>query len=427
MRDVNKTIRIGIIGLGVVGSSVVKVIKKNSKLIAQRTGINIQIAKASDIRNRKDLVGAAYTSKASDVVNDPDISIVVECIGGVDPAKKYILSAISNGKSVVTSNKEVIAKHGREILAAARKKGVSVLFEASVCGGIPILHALRKCLAGNSIEEISGIVNGTTNFILTKMTNDGISFDQALKQAQKLGFAEADPKMDIDGSDAAYKAVILGLVSTGCLIDPARIYKEGISGIEPIDIEYAKSIGYVIKLLAIVKIDNGRLDIRVHPTLLEKDHPLAQVSDNYNAVFVKSDAFGRGMFYGQGAGGLPTASAVVSDIIETAQDIFCCTEEKYFPDVKDIKLKDIGDIRSRYYIRLEAPDKPGVLAGISGAFAKKKVSIEEVVQRESKGGSAQIVIILHENKERDIQSALKAISKLPVVKKIRSVIRVGVN
>jgi len=423
----NKEINIGIIGLGTVGSSVVKVLKKNSKLITARTGLEIKIKKASDIRNRKDLVGSAFTYRAVDVINDPDISIVVECMGGVNPAKSYILAAISKGKNIVTSNKEVIAKHGREILSAAKKKGVEVLFEAAVCGGIPILHAIRECLAGNSISEISGIVNGTTNYILTKMTKDNMGFAQALKQAQKLGFAEADPKMDIDGSDAAYKAAILGLVLSGCLVDPSKIYKEGIEGIEPADIDYAKSIGYVIKLLAIVKLESNRIELRVHPTLIEKDHPLAQVNDNYNAVFVKSDAFGRGMFYGKGAGGLPTASAVISDIIETGQQIAYCDEDRYYPPMTDLTVKDIGDIRSRYYIRLEVPDKPGVLAGISGAFAGKKVSIENVVQRESKGGVAQIVIILHENREKNIRSALKAISRLSVVKKIRSVIRVGVN
>lgn len=423
----NKEINIGIIGLGTVGSSVVKVLKKNSKLITARTGLEIKIKKASDIRNRKDLVGSAFTYRAVDVINDPDISIVVECMGGVNPAKSYILAAISKGKNIVTSNKEVIAKHGREILSAAKKKGVEVLFEAAVCGGIPILHAIRECLAGNSISEISGIVNGTTNYILTKMTKDNMGFAQALKQAQKLGFAEADPKMDIDGSDAAYKAAILGLVLSGCLVDPSKIYKEGIEGIEPADIDYAKSIGYVIKLLAIVKLESNRIELRVHPTLIEKDHPLAQVNDNYNAVFVKSDAFGRGMFYGKGAGGLPTASAVISDIIETGQQIAYCDEDRYYPPMTDLTVKDIGDIRSRYYIRLEVPDKPGVLAGISGAFAGKKVSIENVVQRESKGGVAQIVIILHENREKNIRSALKAISRLSVVKNIRSVIRVGVN
>jgi len=425
------TVKIGILGLGTVGASVVKVLKQNHALIKRRTGISIEIAKAADVRNKKSIVGKAFTKRADDVISDPEISIVVECIGGVDPANKYILKAIDNGKHIVTANKELIAKHGMQIMGAARKRGVQVLFEASVCGGIPILHAIRECLAGNRITEVSGIVNGTTNYILSKMTNDGSSFKEALLQAQKKGFAESDPAMDIGGHDAAYKAAILAFAASGAYVDPSGIYREGIGSITADDIDYAKEIGYVIKLLAIIRIENGLLDVRVHPTLIEKEHPLAKVSDNYNAVFIESDAMGKGMFYGQGAGGLPTASSVVSDIIEISGMIACssgcCSCVPIGAPAKKANIKKIGDIRSRYYIRLEAPDRPGVLAGISGAFAKKKVSIQEVVQRESKGKTAQIVIILHENREKDIQDALKKIAKLPVVKRICNVIRVGLG
>lgn len=423
-----QTVNIGIIGLGTVGSSVIKVLRNNGKLIAEKTGINIRVKKAADIRDRRAVAGKSFTKKASEVLNDPDISIVVETMGGTDPARKYILSAIRSGKHVVTSNKEVIAKHGSQIMAAAAKAGVNVLFEAAVCGGIPILHPIRECLAANRINEISGIVNGTTNYILSKMTNEGISFDAALKQAQKKGFAEANPKMDIDGSDAAYKAAILASVASGSFVQVDDIYREGIANIAPEDIEYAKEIGYVIKLLAVIKISGNEMEVRVHPTLVEKEHPLAKVSDDFNAVFVKTDAMGDAMFYGKGAGGLPTASSVLSDVIEIAKDLGgCCGPEPYIPRTRKLRMKDIGEVRSRYYIRLEAPDKPGVLSGISGVFAKKKVSIQEVVQKESKGSVAQIVIILDENREKDIQDALKAIKKLPVVKKICSVIRVGIE
>ncbi len=331
-------VKIGIIGLGIVGSSVVKVLKKNSALIARRTGIKLEIAKASDIRDKRSIAGPAFTKNAYDVINDPEISIVIETIGGVNPAKQFVLAAIRSGKHVVTSNKELIAKHGKEIIDAAKKTGVQVLFEASVCGGIPILRAIRESFAANEINEISGIVNGTTNYILSKMTKDGISFETALKQAQKMGFAEADPKMDIDGSDAAYKAAILAYVSSGSFVDVADIYKEGISGISAEDIDYAKEIGYVIKLLAIIKIENDKIEVRVHPTLMEKGHPLAEVSDNYNAVFVKGDAVGKSMFYGEGAGGLPTASAVLSDVIEIAGSLGgCCAAEPYYPPAKENK------------------------------------------------------------------------------------------
>ena len=424
----SNNVKIGIIGLGTVGSSVVAVLRKNSALIEKKSGVKIEIKKAADIRNKKSVAGKAYTKNALNVISDPDISIVVEAMGGVNPAKKYVLAAIRNGKHVVTSNKELIAKHGKELMEAARRAGVSVLFEGAVCGGIPIIRPIRECLAANNIREISGIVNGTTNYILTKMTKEGKSFEAALKEAQKKGFAEADPRMDIDGTDAAYKAVILAYAASGSFIDPSKVYREGISNIAAEDIEYAKEIGYVIKLLAIVKISDKGLEVRVHPTLIERNHPLAQVNDNFNAVFVKADAMGDAMFYGEGAGGLPTASSILSDVVETAQKIACCSDCcTYCPPVKNLRIKDIGNIRSRYYIRLEAPDRPGVLAGISGVFAKKKVSIQEVVQRGSKGKTAQIVIILHENREKDIQDALKIISKLPVVKKIRSIIRVGIE
>ncbi|MFH1710558.1 MAG: homoserine dehydrogenase [bacterium] len=421
-------INIGIIGLGTVGASVVKVLKRNSRLIEKRAGVKIKIKKAADIRNRKSVAGKAYTKNVLDVISDPDISIVVEAMGGVDPAKKYVLAAIRSGKHVVTSNKELIAKHGKGVIDAARKAGVQVLFEGSVCGGIPIIHSIRECLAADDIHEISGIVNGTTNYILTKMTKKGMSFNAALKEARGKGFAEADPKMDMDGSDAAYKAAILAHVSSGSFIDPSKIYREGILNIAMEDIEYAKEIGYVIKLLAIIKISGRELEVRVHPTLIEKNHPLAQVNNNFNAVFVKADAMGDAMFYGEGAGGLPTASSVLSDVIDIAKGASCCSDCcSYYPPAKNLKIKNIGEIRSRYYIRLEAPDRSGVLAGISGVFTKKKISIQEVVQRESKGKNAQIVIILHENKEKDVQDALRIIAKLPVVKRIRSVIRVGIE
>jgi homoserine dehydrogenase len=424
-------IKIGIIGLGTVGSSVIKVLRRNSALIQHRTGIKFEISKAADVRNKKDIAGKAYTKNAFDVINDPDIDIVVETMGGTDPARKYILAAIKNGKCVVTSNKEVMAKHGREILTAAERLGVPVLFEASVCGGIPIIHALRHSLAANGIEEICGIVNGTTNYILSKMSGEGLSFSEALKQAQAKGYAEADPTNDVEGYDAVYKSAILAHVVTGGFVDLKDIYREGITKISPVDIAYARNIGYVIKLLAVIRNQGGELEVRVHPTLIEKEHPLAKVSDNYNAVFVKGDAVGDLMFYGQGAGGEPTASAVISDIIEIASSAYsCCDDECCSHEAKPapkLKIKSMDNVKSRYYIRLETNDKPGVMASIASVFAKMKVSIREVVQHGADGSVAEIVIILHANREKDIQAALKAISKLSVVKKIRNVIRVGIS
>jgi homoserine dehydrogenase len=424
-------IGIGIIGLGTVGSSVIKLLKKNGSLIAERTGIELVLLKAADLRNRKDIAGKAYTKNANEVLNHPEISIVIETMGGVSPAKQFVLAAIRNGKHVVTSNKELIAKHGKEIFKAAAANGVTVLFEASVCGGIPILHTLRECLASNKISEVSGIVNGTTNYILSKMTNEDLGFEEALKQAQQKGYAEADPTMDVDGSDAVYKAAILAYVVSGAHVDPKNIYKEGITKITKADIEYAKEVGYVIKLLAIIKLNNGELEVRVHPTLVPNTHPLAKVSDNYNAVFVRSDAMGESMYYGLGAGGDPTASSVMSDVIELAKKTVncgsCCGPETYKVKEKKVTLKKVEDIKGRYYLRMETLDKPGVLAGISSVFAKKKVSIQEVVQKESVGNVAQLVIILDNSREKDIRDALKKISKLSTVKKINNVIRVGAN
>jgi homoserine dehydrogenase len=429
-------VNVGVIGLGTVGSSVVKILKRNRKEILAKTGLDVRVKKACDLRDKRSVAGSAYTKNVNDVLNDPEIEIVVETMGGVTPAKQFILKAIANGKSVVTSNKEVIAKHGREIISAADNAGVQVLFEASVCGGIPIIHALRNSLSANNIKEICGIVNGTTNYILSKMSGEKFTFEEALKQAQEKGYAEADPTNDVEGYDAMYKSAILAHVVTGGFVDLKDIYREGITKISPIDIAYAKNIGYVIKLLAVIRNDGKELEVRVHPTLIEKDHPLAKVSDNYNAVFVKGDAVGDLMFYGQGAGGDPTASAVISDILEVActgsscEGDDCCGDDCCGHDhalAPMLKLKSMDNVKSRYYIRLETYDKPGVMASIASVFSKKKVSIREVVQHGSDGSVAEIVIILHANREKDIQAALKAIAKLNDVKKISNVIRVGID
>ncbi|MFC1767910.1 homoserine dehydrogenase [Candidatus Margulisiibacteriota bacterium] len=418
-------VNIGIIGLGTVGSAVASILRRNSRIIQEKAGVSIVVRKAADIRSsRRKIFGVDVVSDASKVIRDPKISIIVEAIGGIFPAKKYILEAIKNKKHVVTSNKEVIAKHGEEIFKAAAKNKVSVLFEGAVGGGIPIIRSIKESLAANKISEIYGIVNGTTNYILDKMTQEGSSFNEALAEAQKKGFAEADPSIDVDGSDAAYKASILASVATDSYINPSKVYREGISKVSQEDIDYARGAGYVIKLLAVIKLSSGgEVDVRVHPTLISKNHPLANVSENNNAIYVKGDVVGKVMFYGPGAGGLPTASSVISDIIEISRG----GAGKHSFNLKKAKAKNIVDIKSRYYIRLEAPDRAGVLSGISGVFAKEKVSIQTVVQKENVKDTAQIVIILHENVEKSIQKALKKIALLPMVKKISNVIRVGLD
>jgi homoserine dehydrogenase len=412
-----KRVNIGIIGFGNIGSAVASALRKNHAKILRDSGLDLRIKKVCDVRKVK--TAYPFTRNAMEIVRDPEISVVVETIGGVKPALKFILAALNSGKHVVTPNKEVIAKHMKEILAAARKNRAQVMFEGAVGGGIPIIQPLRTELAGNQVSEIYGIVNGTTNYILSKMTEEGMELAPALKMAQARGFAEPDPTSDIEGYDASYKAAILASVAFGLEIKWKDVYFEGITNITLEDIQYARDIGYVIKLLAIARRVDGKVDVRVHPALVGRMHPLASVSENFNAIYVKGKPIGELMFYGPGAGGGPTASAIISDIIQAAKG----------GKIRAIKLRQariggIESISSRYYIRLQAPDRFGVLAGISRAFARKKVSIAAVVQKETVGNVATIVILLHSVAEKNLKAALRLIRKLPVVRKVCNVIRI---
>ncbi|MFC1637388.1 homoserine dehydrogenase [Candidatus Margulisiibacteriota bacterium] len=412
-----KRVNIGIIGFGNIGSAVASALRKNHAKILEDSGVDLHIKKICDLRKVK--APAPLTRNALDIIKDPEIKIVVETIGGVKPALKFILAALNNGKHVVTPNKEVIAKHMKEIMAAARKNRVQVLFEGAVGGGIPIIQPLRTELAGNQVSEIYGIVNGTTNYILSKMTEEGMELAPALKLAQTQGYAEPDPTSDIEGYDASYKAAILASVAFGLEVKWKDVYFEGITNITLEDIQYARDIGYVIKLLAIAKRVDGKVDVRVHPALVGRTHPLASVSENFNAIYVKGKPIGELMFYGPGAGGGPTASAIIADIIQVAKG------GKVRPlKLRRARLSGIDEINSRYYIRLQAPDRFGVLAGISRAFAKKKVSIAAVVQKETVGNVATIVILLDRVLEKNLKAALKIIKRLPVVRKVCNVIRI---
>jgi homoserine dehydrogenase len=410
-------IKIAILGFGTVGSSVYKLLQKNSSLISDKTGKKILVKKIleSDPRKKHKLI----VRNPALVLNDPKIDVVVEAIGGAKKAKEYVLKAISKGKHVVTSNKELIAKHYREIFSLARKNKVNVLFEGAVGGGIPIISPLSSDLVANKISEVYGIVNGTTNYILSFMSKEGKEFKRILEEAQKKGFAEADPKMDIDGYDAAYKAVILAMTAFGCEVDWRKVSFEGISKITKDDIDFSRGIGYVIKLLAIAKMNNGALDVRVHPALVSQEHPLASIEGSMNAIYVKGNGVGEVMFYGPGAGGFPTASAIISDLIRIK-------DMRKPLKLKKISLKNIFDTSNRYYIRLQAPDRHGVLAGISKAFADEKVSIHAVVQKEAIDKTATIVILTHEVLEKSFLKAIKKIKSLPVVNKISNIIRVGI-
>ncbi|MFA4844164.1 MAG: homoserine dehydrogenase [Candidatus Margulisiibacteriota bacterium] len=426
-------INIGIIGLGTVGAAVAATLKKNAQVIAEQAGVQIKVKRVCDVRR----ISSPYplTHDPMVLINDPEIDVIVEAIGGLEPARKLVLAALRAGKHVVTPNKELIAKALGELLPAADANGVCLLFEGAVGGGIPILNTIRDNLAANEINEIYGIVNGTTNYILSKMTAEGWEFADALKAAQKLGYAEADPKADIEGYDASYKATILASLAFGVKVSWEDVYREGIEKITAEDIQFAGEIGYVVKLLAIAKKKDGEVEVRVHPALVAKSHPLANVADNNNAIYLKGSPVGELMFYGPGAGGGPTASAVISDLISIAKgcggeecgsDCGCDHDECCSPAVagKKLALRPIAETTSRYYIRLQAADKHGVLAGISKAFADKKVSIAAVTQKENLGHQATIVILLHNVEERNLRSALKVISRLPMVKKIGNVIRI---
>ncbi|OGC07577.1 hypothetical protein A2230_02150 [candidate division WOR-1 bacterium RIFOXYA2_FULL_36_21] len=417
-----KKINIGILGYGTIGSSVDELIRKNHDLIQKRTGLDLQVLKVCD--NSTKVKHKFLTKDPFDVIQDDQIDVVVEAIGGERPALNFILAAIKSGKNVVTSNKEVIALHGDEILELAKEKGVSVKFEAAVGGGIPIIGPLSHDLLSNEIEEVYGIVNGTTNYILSKMTKEEAEFSDVLKEAQKLGFAESNPKKDIEGYDSSYKAAILASIAFNSSIDWKDVFFEGIDKIEQEDIVYAKEIGYVIKLLAIAKKSDTSCEVRVHPTLIAQDHPLASVFGPMNAIYVKGNMVGELMFYGQGAGGNPTASAVVSDIIFCANYKIQSTVANYTS--KKLRVKSIDEIESRYYIRLKVADKHGVLSEISKVFADHKVSIATVLQKETKDNIATIVIIIHKVKEKNLMEAVLRLKKLPVVKKICNIIRVGI-
>ncbi|OGC23224.1 hypothetical protein A2291_08270 [candidate division WOR-1 bacterium RIFOXYB2_FULL_42_35] len=414
----SRKITIGIIGLGNIGSALAGVLSTNHQVILRNSGVDIRVKKVCDIKKRK--TPFSFTSNPYDIINDPEIDVVVECIGGVNPALKLVLAALYNSKHVVTPNKELVAKHMKQLQKVAGENKVSLMFEASVGGGIPIIQPIKECLPANNITEIYGIVNGTTNYILSQMTEAGKEFSDALKEAQAKGYAEPNPSADINGNDAAYKAAILASVAFQIEVNMKDVYFEGITKVAQEDIQYAADIGYLIKLLAITKKVGKEVEIRVHPTLVPKWHPLAAVSDNYNAIYVKGTPMGELMFYGQGAGGGPTASALVADLISIAH---CSLPITHYSLLKS-KIRNISQVQSRYYIRLQAPDRYGVLAGISKAFAKKKVSIAAVVQKEMVGNVATIVIMVHTVAERNLKAALAEVKKLSVVRKVCNVIRI---
>ena len=424
------TIKIALLGAGTVGSGVIQALSMNADIIAGRSGAYIEIKKIlvrDAKKQRPEVNGILLTDNFDEILDDEEISIVVEVMGGLSPARDYMLRSMAAGKHVVTANKDVIAQHLSELYTAANENTVDFLYEASVGGGIPIIKPLKECLTANKISEIMGVINGTTNYMLTKMTEKHISYDAVLRRAQEKGYAEANPTADVDGLDAARKAAILASLAFDTVIEFEDVSVEGISHITEDDIEYGLNLGYVIKLLAVGRNTDDGIDVRVHPVFLPKMHPLASVNGVFNAVFVRGDVIGDAMFYGRGAGALPTASAVVADIIEVVRDIVSGTTGRMKYRIGERKkLCPVEKTRSSYYLRLVVADEPGVLGEIATTFGRAKVSLKSVIQaRWTEDGDAEIVAVTHVVTHAAASAAAEALRALPVVREVRSLIRVA--
>ena len=430
-----KEIKIGILGLGTVGTGIAKIIFDNAPLITSRLGAALTLKKAADIDLQRDrgirFPDGILTADPFEVVNDPEIDIVLEMIGGETIAKDLILKAIENGKHIVTANKALLASHGNMLFKMAAEKGVSIAFEPSVGGCMPIIKTIRESLVGNRIVSISGILNGTCNYILSKITDEGVAFEDALSEAQAEGFAEADPTLDIEGYDTAHKLAILSSIAYGAEINLKDIYVEGITNVTAMDIEFAEQCGYKIKLLAITKFTGDAIDARVHPTMIPFSNPLSNVNGSLNAVTISGDAVGDMMLYGHGAGMMPTASAAISDTIDIARDLLNGIHTRVpmlsfkMDQIKKIPTQPIDEISTFYYIRFSALDQPGVLSTLSGILGDHDISIKSVHQTERKSnGAVPIFMLTHQAKEAEIQKALSKISSLDIITVPPSLIRI---
>ncbi len=424
-----KNIKIAILGLGNVGQGVWNILSTNKKEITKRCRCNIEVSKilVRDITKKREVAvpNDILTENAEDIFQDEDISVVIELLGGEQPALDYMLRAMKAKKHVITANKLVLAHHGRKLLDTSYKEGVSFYYEASVGGGIPIIREINESLTANKIQSIIGIINGTTNYILSKMSQEGCDFQQALAEAQAKGFAEADPTSDIEAYDAVYKLAIMSALSFGQYIDLKSIYREGITNIKAIDIEYAKKFGYVIKLLAIGKEKGSHLELKVHPAMVPENHPIANVHDSFNAIFIKGNAVGDLMLYGRGAGDLPTGSAVVGDLISVLRNA------QPYPPIKTENEENtpksiisFEETSSGYYIRLNTKDKPGILGKIAAIFGRYDVSVLTVTQDIRSSDNVSLVFITHVAKERNLQASLNEIALINEVNSVENIIRI---
>jgi homoserine dehydrogenase len=421
-------VRIGLLGCGNVGAALFRLVAAQQADIEARTGIRLEVVRVA-VRNvskqrEVDVPEGVLTRDAMAVVEDPTVDLVVELIGGIEPARELITAALRAGKPVVTGNKELLANVGTELYAVAEEEGVDLLFEAAVAGGIPVIRALRESLRGEPISRVLGIINGTTNFILTKMTEEGADYAVALAEAQALGYAERDPTADVEGFDAAAKAAIMATIAFGVRVVAGDVYHEGISGVTASDIAMAKRLGYVVKLLGIAEVDaaSGEVSVRVHPAMVPSAHPLASVNGSYNAVFVEGDAVGSLMFYGRGAGGNPTASAVLGDVIDAAMNSVRGTHGALGTFGRAV-VRPIDETSAEYLLSLEVIDQPGVLHAVTGVFAEHGVSIR-AAEQEGIGPSARLVFITHEARESAVQATVTQLRELDVVRSIGSLLRV---
>jgi len=422
-------VKIGLLGMGTVGGGVCSVMARSGGALYEKTKIELRIERilVRNLNHRRavDLPRDLYTTDAEAVLGDPSIDLIVELIGGIEPARSYIAAALERGKYVITANKDLMALHGAELLALARRRNRNIFYEASVGGGIPLIRTLKQSLVANQIFRLVGIINGTTNYILTRMEQENMPLQEALDKARALGFAEADPSSDLEGRDAQYKLAILAGLAFNSRIALPDIYVEGISGITPQDICYSRELGYVIKLVAVGEQFQGALGLRVHPALVPREHPLASVRDEFNAVFIQGDAVGELMLYGRGAGAAPTASSVLADVAEAARCLRSQVEngvlEPYF---KEISVRPLHALESSFYLRLLVRDRPGVFAALAAAFGDEQVSLDLIIQKRSESGIAEVVLVTHDVLEERFRRALQRILQLADVQQKYSVIRV---
>ncbi len=421
------TVRVGVVGLGNVGAALVRLLDDRADDIAERAGFRLEVVRAvvrdpslpRDVPLAPDRIG----DDPEALVADPEVDVVCELIGGVDPAKGIVLDALDRRKPVVTANKELLATMGRDLFDMAEQRGVDLAFEGAVGGGIPLVRALKESLAGERVTRVVGIVNGTTNLILTRMAEDGVTFEEALAEAQRLGYAEADPTADVDGHDAAAKCAILASIAFNARVVASDVFREGIGQVTPVDFRTAKDLGFVIKPVAIAELEDGDVAVRVHPAMLPADHPLAAVRDAFNAVFVEGDRAGQLMLYGRGAGGDPTATAVAGDLIRVGRNLVLGGRAMGCTCYLERRIRPMDDMEAAYYLLLDVVDRPGVLASVAGTFGAHDVSIKSVLQEDT-GEGAQLVMITHRAREGDLQATVAELAQLEPVHAVRSVLRV---